>query len=292
MRRVVQGLLNKACPENVATILEKIAALGVRETGHLEILVELIFKKALAEPHYCETYADLVFGLQVTLPAFAREGEAGPSLTLRTALLGVCQREFEGLLADLEAKDAEVHDLEELEHLRKQRRERLRANVRLIGHLFLRKLLATKVVGRLALELTNCNAEDQPPEEHAVESACELLLSVGYTLELHPAGAEVLECVCARMQRLKDRKAEPEGKKGLYCKRVQFAIQDLLETRAAGWSKRSFKSAAKTKQEIREQQARDEWLAKTPHGAPSPGVEQVVVGQRPAYLSGGILAGG
>jgi len=320
VKRSVQSLLNKVCPENVGTILEKIAALNVKETNELAILVELIFKKALAEPHYCETYADLVFGLQTVLPEFARRSSATPPstgvaaadgtptisssadasspaatppLTLRTALLSVCQREFEGLLAAMDGDGtAGTQDQEELEHLRNERRNRLRANVRLIGHLFLRKLLATKVVGQLCCELTNCHNQEHVPEEHAIECACELLMSVGYTLESNSNGAAIVQKVCERMRHLKERRMDVGGKRGLYCKRVEFIIQDLLETRAAGWAKRSFKTAAKTKEEIRKQQEQEEIMAKTPTGrADAPGAEQVVLGQRPAYLSA-VVAGG
>mmetsp|Transcript_15959 Transcript_15959/g.44153 ORF Transcript_15959/g.44153 Transcript_15959/m.44153 type:complete len:447 (+) Transcript_15959:2-1342(+) len=289
MKRSIQSLLNKVCPENVGTILQNVAALNVKETSHLEILVDLIFNKALAEPHYCETYADLAFGLTAVLPEFSRPaGQGGPAVTLRSVLLGACQREFENLLAAMDEQTSDM-DPEEIDALRKSRRDRLRANTRLIGALFLRKLLATKVVGRLCCELTNCSS-DQPPEEHAVECVCELLNSVGLTLESHPAGAEVIEQVCQRLKSLKDQK-HGDSKTGIYCKRVQFTIQDLLDTRGAGWSKISFKSAAKTKEEIRQQQERDEVMAKCSSNkhVVTPGAEKVLVGQRPSYLNFGAV---
>lgn len=287
-KRMVQSLLNKVCPENVGTISARIATLQVEEAGKLEILVELIFRKALAEPHYCETYADLVFSLQSAMPEFVPECGAGPALSLRTAILGVCQREFEGMTRAIEPTDAEKaeHDCEALELLRKARRDRVRANVRLIGHLYLRRLLAAKVVGRLASELTSCGREDTVPAEIAVECACELLLSVGHTLESTLPGAAVVQLVCERLDRLKEKKEDSEGKRGVYSRRVQFTIQDLLETRAAGWSKRSFKSSAKTKEDIRLQQERELLVARMPHGGgETPGAEHLVAGLRPAYLS-------
>merc|ERR1712195_133615 len=39
-----------------------------------------------------------------------------------------------------------------------------------------------------------------------------------------------------------------------YSKRVQFAIQDVLDIRSAGWKKKTFKPAAKRKDEIRREQ--------------------------------------
>ncbi|CAK0892788.1 unnamed protein product, partial [Prorocentrum cordatum] len=70
MRRTVQSLLNKICPENVATIAEQIGEVRIENADEMESIIGLIFKKALAEPHYCETYADLVFTLRSTFPEF------------------------------------------------------------------------------------------------------------------------------------------------------------------------------------------------------------------------------
>ena len=70
----MQSLLNKVCPENLATIVAQIAAVqawmwqwGRRRVGssspdgfiqvegqeQLEAIIELIFRKAVTEPHYC-----------------------------------------------------------------------------------------------------------------------------------------------------------------------------------------------------------------------------------------------
>merc|ERR1740121_3480028 len=69
-KREVQSLLNKVCPENVASVIEKMSSMEVRTADAMEAVIELIFKKALAEPHYCETYADIVFGLKSAFPEF------------------------------------------------------------------------------------------------------------------------------------------------------------------------------------------------------------------------------
>jgi len=68
----------------------------------------------------------------------------------------------------------------------------------------------------------------------------------------------------------------------VYCKRIQFMIQDLLDTRAAGWAKKMFKSSAKTKGEIRLEQERD--LDARSRGKDVLQAELVVAGQRPGCL--------
>jgi len=279
LKRHVQGLLNKICPDNVASIVEKIAAIEVRELQQLEAIIELMFKKAVTEPHYCETYADLVFSLKAVYPSFP-DPEGGKPVTLKGLVLNVCQNEFEELLAstDASAEQQANCDEEELEHLRKTRKDRMRANMKFIGHLFLRELLSAKVIGTIICELVLCE-QDELPEDHALECACELLLAVGYTLENMTAGATALRAVCTRLKGLKSK--ETNGK-AVYCKRVQFMIQDVLETRTRGWTKKVFEAIAKTKEEIRLDQERE--LSEKAKGR-SMSQTEVVKGQRPAYLS-------
>jgi len=281
LRRSVQSLLNKVCPENISQIVGKLAAVEVSSCEQLETIIELIFKKALAEPHYCETYADLVFSLKSVFPEFPSP-TGGKPLTFKSAVLNICQGEFEQLLLEPEPPcKAHVVDSEELELQRKQRRDRMRANMKFVGHLFLRQLLSVKVVGSVVCELVSCYDPSMLPEEHAVECAIELCMAIGHTLEAMPVGQSVLGQVCGRLLELKGQKTEGGKGKGAYSKRVQFQILDLLETRSAGWCKKSFKTSAKTKDEIRQEQERE---------GSRVGPERAIAGLRPEYLSP--IAGG
>lgn len=282
LKRTAQSLLNKVCPENIATIAEKIATIKVSSPDELETIIELVFKKALAEPHYCETYADLIFCLKSAFPEFpAKDG--GRPMTFKSSVLNICQNEFESLPATLEptAEERASCDEEELESCMKQRKDRMLANMKLIGHLFLRQLLPAKVIASVIQELLLCDQEDYIPEEHTVECACELLMSTGHTLESLPAGRYAVQQACGRLTELKLRKAA-QGR-GVYSKRLQFVIQDMLDARADGWTKKSFKSSAKTKEEVRLAQQRE--LNAQTKGALSPSAEKVVAGQRPIYIS-------
>jgi hypothetical protein len=116
--------------------------------------------------------------------------------------------------------------------------------------------------------------EDLAPQEHALECACELLNSIGFTMESMPFGQVALPVVFGRLRSLKAKKAA-DGK-GVYSKRVQFMIQDLIDTREAGWTRKVFRSSAKTMEEIRASQPQDK------------GGETVMVGQRPLYMTGEI----
>merc|ERR1711957_624923 len=281
LQMCVKGLLNKICPENINTIAERIEKEAqVADMLELEQVIVLIFKKALAEPHYCETYADLVYHLQKRMPSFP-SADGGKPITFKSSLLNVCQNEFESMPRSLDLADANSCDPQELDFRRGQLKARFLANMRFIGNLFLRQLLTAKITASIVQDLTGCNSEaDAVPEEHVIECICELLTSIGYTLDSMPAGSAPLSLVCGRLLELKQCKND-KGK-GLYSKRIELKIDDVLKTRAAGWTRKTFKAAAKTKEEVRQEQERD--IKKQGTGKNLTGAETVVAGARPAYL--------
>ncbi|CAK9023275.1 Eukaryotic translation initiation factor 4G (eIF-4G) (eIF4G) (Eukaryotic initiation factor 4F subunit p220) (eIF-4F p220 subunit) [Durusdinium trenchii] len=187
LKRQVQGLLNKICPENVDSIIEKIAAIKVEDIKQLEAIIELMFKKArhlmcattcrtmtasmvglqaVTEPHYCETYADMIFNLKAVYPSFPSP-DGGKPITFKGLVLNICQNEFEELLSsnDLTEEEKEKLDQEEIDFLRKKRKDRMRGNMKFIGHLFLRQLLSAKVIGSVICELVLCEQVEDLPED-------------------------------------------------------------------------------------------------------------------------------
>jgi len=283
LKRCTQSLLNKICPENVSTISSRITQEAHPQSVHeLHLVIGLIFRKALTEPHYCETYADLVYHLKSAMPEFPSETEGAKPVTFKSTLLNVVQNEFESMprTLELEPEEAAKYDEEELKFRKAQRKASFLANMKFIGHLFLRQLLATKIIAQIVQELMLCERSvDALPEEHVVECICELLTAIGYTLEKQPSGRSALEQVCGRLLDLKQRKNQ--NGKGVLSKRIQFNIQDLFDIRNAGWVMKVHKPTAKTKEEVRLEQKRA-WEGKGPKDAS--GAEFVVAGQRPAYL--------
>mmetsp|Transcript_42101 Transcript_42101/g.136247 ORF Transcript_42101/g.136247 Transcript_42101/m.136247 type:complete len:541 (-) Transcript_42101:128-1750(-) len=253
LRCSIQSLLNKVCPENVHTIAEKIAKVQLCGAHELDIIIQLIFNKALAEPHYCETYADLVIDLKTAFPQFpAREGcVKNRPVSFKVALLEELFKQFDTALQPQPLGDADT-----AADVRRQSKDRVCANMKFLGHLFLRQLLSAKVVGSVCRELVLCDGgRSEMPHELALECAVELLMAIGFTLEALPHGQPVVEEVFHRLKTIKGAQG-PDGKL-IYSKRIQFMIQDLQDARSAGWSKKSFKASAKTKEEIRLDQERD-----------------------------------
>jgi len=283
LRRDLKSLLNKVCPENVLIIVERIANAEIGTVEELEMLISLIFEKALAEPHYSETYADMIFTLKDWMPEFP-SATTGKPVTFRAALINTCQHEFESLSTTLAFDPEELArlDPEEVDFQKKKKKGRVLANMKFIGQLFLREMLNAKIIGSVIQDLAKCNQADVVPEEPMLECICELLTNIGYTLESSPIGKSALTSVCSRLLELKTKR---DGSKFVYSKRIQFAIQGLLEIRAAGWTKKTFKASAKTKEEIRMQQEKD--IAAQARGRQGQEVEVQIAGAKPIWLNPG-----
>jgi len=85
LERRVRGLLNKICPDNLQVITEQLAAIELQNVEQLETIIKLIFGIALTDPHYCETYADMVFTLKSCYPEFPAEREGEKTVTFARA---------------------------------------------------------------------------------------------------------------------------------------------------------------------------------------------------------------
>lgn len=291
LSRLVRGQLNRICPSNLQTIVDHLAAVELRSGSDLNIFIKIIFSKALSEPHYCETYADMVFKLRHRLPEFPPDEENGKPVTFHRALLTACQEEFEKMPGCLEESDSDDEDDEQgfspaqitsellaVRHLR--RKQRLLANMKFIGHLFLRRLLAVKVIGTIVHELVGVREEDPDffPAEHAVEATCELLQAIGHTMDSSPDGKKLM---CFFLSHLQSLSTATIGVRNLarhrLSRRARFQIQDLSELRASGWVKKVFREQAQTKEEIRKQAvgSSQSWSSKSTY---------VTAGRRPSYV--------
>jgi len=132
--------------------------------------------------------------------------------------------------------------------------------MKFIGNLFLRKLLALKVIGKVVYELIG--SKYAPPGEHKIECVCELLTTIGHGLENQDHQDQGMKLMDQFTGRLKELKATKIDGKAAYPRRVQFKIQDLLDLRENSWHLKMFKEIAKTTDQIREAASRETWAKK------------------------------
>ena len=166
---------------------------------------------------------------------FPAEGEDAKPRNFGRLLLNSVQAEFEDLLATLEPSPADHRNLPEplLELEMRRRRERMRALMLFMGHLFLRHLLALKVLSRVVEELIGLDGDPRPwPEEHRIECVCELFCVVGPKLEDNARGEALLDSLSSRLIEI-NIKYQHLGKPA--SKRVEYQIFVLLQMRKTGW---------------------------------------------------------
>jgi hypothetical protein len=161
----------------------------------------------------------------------------------------------------------------------KKRKDKMLANMKFIGNLFLRQLLAVKVIGQVVHDLIGL--KQGMPEEHMIECVCELLQAIGFSLDNTQHGKMLVTQFSHRLMDLK-KEVDPATGRSLFSKRIQFRIQDLIDLRGRNWQKKLFKEQAKTKEEVRKDAAREA------HKTAKSGTEAMfttqVAGMRPSYI--------
>lgn len=277
IERDVRSLLNKITPDNLLTIVDQLALIMLERASELEFVISIIFQKALCEPHYCETYADMIYSLRSRYPEFPPENEGDKPITFTRVLLNTCQNEFETIPTTLEPTEEEraSHNEDELVILEKKKKDKVLANMKFIGHLFLRQLLAVKVIGQVVHDLIGI--KEQLPEEHMIECVCELLQTIGFTLEGTQHGKLLMSQFAARLM---DLMKPGKDNKSAFSKRIRFCIQDMLDLRQQGWQKKLFKEQAKTLDEVRKTAVKEERSKRGDQVC----FTTAVVGARPGYI--------
>jgi len=249
LQRQVQGLLNKIAPDNLATIAQQMAEIRIDNAAEMQLVIDIICRKAVREPHYVATYADMAAALGRCYPEFpGDEADPRPKSFTRMVVTTV-QAEYQNLPDTLQPTQRLLeecgNDAEEVSFRLSAQKKQVMANMKLIGHLYLRRLISVRIIQLVAQELLFCEskAKGSCPEEHFLECMCELLTAVGYTLEQGEKGRAFMRNCVGRLQEL-------QSKSKVYCKRVQLLVQDLIDLRTAQWKRKMFQASASTKAQI------------------------------------------
>lgn len=279
LKRQVNSLLNKVCPDNLGRIVEQMARVSLASAEELELVISVLFQAAIANTHYVETYTDMVFALRSNYPEFPTPNGAlkARPISFTRILLNTCQQEFESITESIEPSPEDIAGESSRGDLADRRKARSLATMRFIGHLFLRDLITVKVLDQILSELLHPRPpHGESPEERTVECACELLTAVGCTLENTPTGRQLLHRTLARLADLKKPRVNDGGG---FPKRIQFRIDDLLDLQRNGWKLKIFHERARTLDDIRKD-AIKEWS----FGGGDPGLLTCLTGTQPAYM--------
>jgi len=219
--RKAKSLLNKLTQERFEPLCQQILDLPVRTAEQLAALVAEIFDKATTEKGFLTLYTELCARLDAHLAA---EGSCVGGKVFRKALVTECQASFErNLQQPLDPETLvnltyEERYVEEVKH-----KTRTLGNMRFIGELLIRKLLAGKILFFIVNEMLDTNSEA------SLESLVELLTVVSPALERKGTiyEAPLRETFGTLRQKSKDLK---------FSMRIRCKMSDLLDLRSSGWN--------------------------------------------------------
>jgi hypothetical protein len=249
--RKVQGFLNRLTEENYDSLSQKILS-NLQNSIDNVFLTEVtnhVFDKAISEPAYATMWGQLCTSLAQNF-----KSNAANSFNFRAILLSLCQAEFHRSLQQAmdEAKAQETkssrpplsedEQADEEEMLFKRKRRRL-GNICFIGELFLRELLASRVITTCVndlIRIANDLSASLVYRIACVELFCKLLTITGSALEQNPKTKVHLDNFFERITPLiaaKDRDTSLPT-------RIRFMLEALVSRRTSGWSDRRSRPAA------------------------------------------------
>ena len=161
MKGQVIAILNKITPQNFKDLSVKIIALGFDDLEKLEIAVEILFDKAVLEPAFSQTYANLC----KVMSSIQFPDDPNPKVSpfLKT-LLNRCEKEF------LKEKSGELEI----------NKKKMLGNINLIGELYNLSMISTNIIMESYIQYLLLKSRD----EESIECLSKLFGTVGQKLEL------------------------------------------------------------------------------------------------------------
>jgi len=221
--RMVRALLNKLTEERFELLVGQILALPLSTTEQLDVLAAEIFEKATTQDGFRSLYTELCKRLDTHL---AEQSGAVGGKAFRKALVNECQATFDRNLQPVDAAVfSGLSDDERLESEIKLKTLRI-GNMRFIGELLVRKLLAAKLMPPIVHQLLIGESEAM------LESLIALLTVVAPSFEqAQSIYAAPLKDAFGTLRR----KSNEKGTSSL----LRCQILDLLEARTRGWAARA-----------------------------------------------------
>ena len=229
LEKQVRLILNKLTPENLKTLTTEFKKLNVENINQMKIMSSLIYKKALEDPTYAETYTFLCLQL-VDLKVQVSEGkwEGFPNQLSRE-----CKNE---LLVKYQELDIPTRQLtlasgysetvlEDLEYTRNKQKTRKIRNANFIGYLYRSRIIkAANVNYAIGVLLKEAN-------DVSIEILCSLLFICGKSMSEELDFQIKMARHFQVLEQIKD--------SGTISKRIKFRIEDLLKFKKEGYQSKS-----------------------------------------------------
>lgn len=252
-----RSMLNKLTAENFGLLVEQVKTYKIDTSERLDGVISLVFEKAISEPKFAPTYANLCKEVAFINTAPQGDGPQGKKNTLKVKLITQCQKEFERhreeslVFNDIEAKLREIENIpdpaqreEEKARLEEQHyrvRQRANGTVKFIGELYKIDMLTSKIM-RTCIELLL-----QEITEEKVERVCKLLTTIGAKMEKAET-RQVLEGYFKKLNEM----LHPSHKI-VKSSRIKFEIQNLEDLRNNNWQSRRVEATPKSFNQIQQE---------------------------------------
>ena len=265
-----RSILNKITPENFPTLIEQLKTLNIDSVDILDSCISLVFEKAIMEPKFGASYAQLCKEVSDVFVVPMDESNKEQTAVFKKRLITQCQKEFEKhrdneLIKNNAERLKEIEDEEDAEKREEMKtnyelesfslRRRAVGTVHFIGELYKIEMLTSRIMQSCITHLL----DPAMCSEETLECLCKLLATIGKRLEKLDAKKIDLSDCFATLTRLADKK-NPIG----ISSRIRFMIQDLIELRLNNWTPRKLQqqSGPSTMGEIKQQAAMEQYINK------------------------------
>jgi hypothetical protein len=216
--RRIKSILNKLTIEKFPQLSRQLLEVNFRCLDHVNILIKEVFEKATTQHHYIDMYTNLC---ELLHEFFSQNPvSTDPKSGFKRLLLNECQRSFERNLeppSNLEKLDAEERTLAEVRY-----KTRMLGNIRFVGALLARHMLASKVLIAILEDLMSI------PSSEALETVAALLTVTGPVFDnTEWPHRPALVAIFAQVKEIVQKKN--------CTSRVRFLMRDVLELRSRGW---------------------------------------------------------
>lgn len=263
-----RSILNKITPENFTTLIEQLKTLNIDAVDILDKCISLVFEKAILEPSFGASYAQLCKEVSDVFVVPLDESNNEQKAVFKKRLITQCQKEFEKH-RDNEVVKNNAERLKEIDDEKDdEKREELKSNFEMESYKIRRRAVGTvHFIGELykidmltSRTMQLCISHLLDPSmcsEETLECLCKLLTTIGKRLEKLSAKKIDLSDCFATLTRLAGKK-NPVG----ISSRIRFMIQDLIELRLNHWTPRKLQQVVKpmSMDEIKQQAAMEQYL--------------------------------
>merc|ERR1719456_137410 len=171
--RAMKSILNKLTIEKYDTLYKKMLECGISKPEHVRILIHEVMEKAQLQHHFIEMYSQFCAHLHEWF--IENQISDDPKNSFKRILLNECQNLFEKNL-----KPADMVGLqgEELREAKAKYKTTMLGNIKFVGALLGKRMLATSVLVAIAEDLIS-----DPSTPEALESLAVFLTSIGGTFD-------------------------------------------------------------------------------------------------------------